>query len=234
MFEQDFLVKLAEHDAPLGMKIYANNISSGRISALEGTFPATASCLGEEFFKQACAFYAKDNAGESSNLNLYGRTFGRFLASLSQCQHIPYLRDLADFEYHSRRLFYALDENYVTAQEIANASDDLHISLAKASLLFSTYYPIPDIADFCLELGELPPITSELRHYFLYRSVQDNEIYVKLLDDDSAQIIPILRDQGLSGLKQENFMNHNISETISFLMLRGLFVTKDILCYNLD
>lgn len=224
MFEENFLNTLTQDDASLGMKIYANNISSGRMSALEGVFPATQGCLGEEFFKQACRLYAKNHPSENSNLNLYGREFGGFLASLSGCDNIAYLRDLADFEYHSRRLFYAPDEHYLTAQEIANASENIPIFLSKASFLFSTYYPVPQIADFCLERGEVPVITPELRHYFLYRSVQDNEIYVKLLDDESAQIIPLLHDQGLAGLKETDFINPDINETIRFFMLKGLFI----------
>ncbi|MEM6603912.1 MAG: putative DNA-binding domain-containing protein, partial [Pseudomonadota bacterium] len=110
MFEKTFLEKMRAPVTQTGLRIYKNNIHSARMAALDDIFPAVKAFAGEEFFKQACFFYAADNDGVVSNLNLYGKNFGSYLSALPQCHPYPYLRDIADFEYDIRRIFYFRDQ----------------------------------------------------------------------------------------------------------------------------
>jgi len=83
--------------------IYRNSVRANYRKALGATYRVVTQLVGEPFFHAAVDAYVKDTAATGGDLNVYGGSFGEFLADYPHAQGLPYLPDVS-------RLEWAIDE----------------------------------------------------------------------------------------------------------------------------
>ena len=83
--------------------IYRNSARANYRKALGATYRVVSQLVGEPFFHAAVDTYTHATASMGGDLNVYGGSFGKFLATYPHARNLPYLPDVA-------RLEWAIDE----------------------------------------------------------------------------------------------------------------------------
>jgi hypothetical protein len=81
------------------VRVYRNTVFSALTEALRLTYPAIDRLVGAEFFDAAAAASVRQTPPESAYLAQYGGGFAEFLGSFPHAATLPYLPDVARFEW---------------------------------------------------------------------------------------------------------------------------------------
>jgi putative DNA-binding protein len=79
--------------------IYRHHASTTLGEALQATFPVVCRLVDKRFFAYAAHEYLREHPPHSRCLVEYGADFADFLAGFAPCQGLPYLADVARFEW---------------------------------------------------------------------------------------------------------------------------------------
>lgn len=79
--------------------IYRNHAFATLGASLRGTFPVVCRLVDERFFAYAAHEYLREHPPHSRCLAEYGADFADFLADFEPCKSLPYLADVARFEW---------------------------------------------------------------------------------------------------------------------------------------
>jgi len=105
-FAAAIVADAAEGDARVA--VYRNAVRANYRNALGATYRVVRELTGAPFFNAAVDAYARAHPSAGGDLNVYGGTFGDFLAAYPYARDLPYLPDVA-------RLEWALDEAHRAA-----------------------------------------------------------------------------------------------------------------------
>jgi hypothetical protein len=86
-------------DPAARLRIYRNHAFVTLGAVLEGTFPVVCRLVDKRFFAYACHEYLREHPPHSRCLAEYGADFADFLAGFEPCKDLPYLADVARFEW---------------------------------------------------------------------------------------------------------------------------------------
>jgi hypothetical protein len=140
------------------MVIYRNNMLSNLSQTLVDTYPMITKLLGEDYFRLAAKSYIEAYPSRSSNLHDYGEYFSDFLSEYLPLKNLPYLAEVAEFEWACHLLYFAADCPALNLESLAQVSDQdyhqLHFSLHPASRLMKFHYPILRIVDLCKGIND--------------------------------------------------------------------------------
>jgi hypothetical protein len=81
------------------LAIYRNHAVSTLGAVLKGAFPVVCRLVDERFFAYAAHEYLREHPPLSRCLVEYGTDFADFLAGFEPCKNLPYLADVARFEW---------------------------------------------------------------------------------------------------------------------------------------
>src|SRR4029450_4994245 len=79
--------------------VYRRAVFANYRNALAATYPVVKRLTGAPFFHAAVDAFVATHPSTSGDLNIYGDTFGAFLASHAPSAGFPYLADLAALEW---------------------------------------------------------------------------------------------------------------------------------------
>jgi hypothetical protein len=85
--------------AQVQIAIYRNNVFASLTAALRDTFPVVCQLVDERFFAYAAHEFIGEHPPQRPCLTEYGSDFADFLAEFPPCRHLPYLADVARFEW---------------------------------------------------------------------------------------------------------------------------------------
>jgi hypothetical protein len=86
-------------DPAARLQIYRNHAFATIGAVLEGTFPVVCRLVDKRFFAYAAHEYLREHPPHSRCLIEYGADFADFLAAFEPCKDLPYLADVARFEW---------------------------------------------------------------------------------------------------------------------------------------
>jgi hypothetical protein len=86
-------------DSAARVGIHRNHAFSTLGDALQGTFPVVCRLVDKRFFAYAAHEYLREHPPHSRCLVEYGADFADFLAGFAPCKKLPYLPDVARFEW---------------------------------------------------------------------------------------------------------------------------------------
>ena len=86
-------------DPAARLGIYRNHAFATLGDALRGTFPVVCRLVDRRFFAYAPHEYLRQHPPHSRCLVEYGADFADFLARFTPCEQLPYLADIARFEW---------------------------------------------------------------------------------------------------------------------------------------
>jgi hypothetical protein len=86
-------------DPAARLRIYRNHAFATLGAILEGAFPVVCRLVDKRFFAYAAHEYLREHPPHSRCLVEYGADFADFLANFEPCKDLPYLADVARFEW---------------------------------------------------------------------------------------------------------------------------------------
>ncbi len=106
------------------LAIYRNNFLIGLGEALKANFPVTLQLVGRDFFEQAARRFVLAHPPSRPCLFEYGAAFPDYLRDLPQLGPLPYVAEMARFEFARIAAYHAPSEQFITAGTLANLRPD--------------------------------------------------------------------------------------------------------------
>ena len=160
--------------------IYRNNHVAGLIDALTMTFPVLLKLVGVDFFNAAAAGYIRQYPPKIPVLLLYGETFGDYLDQLPAAKGVPYLGDMARFEWTRIFSLNARDLTSITIQHLADTpADELTrcvLDLHPSVRLLESRWPVHDILRECIEGVAHPSVDMTEPARLLIARIEDDVV----------------------------------------------------------
>ena len=124
--------------------VYQDGYRARLTEALGETFEACWWVLGDDTFFALCASFVRAHPSLDYNLNSYGREFPEYLYNHKLSEEIPFLFDLASFEWSFKKLFECKQHTSLKVEEFAliNDPNDMKLKFGEAFFLFSSKYSI--------------------------------------------------------------------------------------------
>jgi hypothetical protein len=110
-------------DVEFRLQIYRDSSLGSRLNALSKVFNGTECVVGEPFFAQMAEEFLKQHASQELTADAQGQFFANFISHYKAAASVPYLGDLAQFEWLWYQVFhgapnipYFMQSNYPVTQ----------------------------------------------------------------------------------------------------------------------
>lgn len=141
--------------------VYHHNVTGNLTDALGGTFSATRKLAGDEFFRAMAKAFIPRHLPCSGDMNRYGGDFPAFIGQYGPAQSLPYLADVARFEWQWNASFLAADDAALAPGTLTRLSPvdypGLRLFLRNSARLLASDYPVDRIWRFCEGEGQGQP-----------------------------------------------------------------------------
>lgn len=130
------------------LAVYRNNLFTSLTDALALVFPVVRKLVDPRFFAFACHDYIAAHPPRGPCLFEYGRTFPDFLGGFAPCRGLPYLADVARFEWLQNEVLHAADEEPLDPSPLASLaerSEDLRFRVRPTYKLLRSPFPVDAI-----------------------------------------------------------------------------------------
>lgn len=126
--------------------LYRNSVTGVLTHTLSEQYSVCERLVGEVFFAGMAAYYIRQTASNSPDLNDYGAGFADFIAGFEHAQGLPYLADVARLEWAWQRAYFgpveAQDVASIIASNLEANQVGVKLQLDASSSLISSNYPI--------------------------------------------------------------------------------------------
>ena len=149
-FLQQILSGLSESDPP-AMQIYHANYIENGIRALSISFPSLVSLLGEQAFRAVSTNYLQQQAKSQFDWGEYGANFASFIATQERLEHLPYISEVAAFDWVRHCAARMPDIDYAPDTIAALDSEDLRhcqFVMAPAYSIHHFYFPVIELLEW--------------------------------------------------------------------------------------
>jgi len=204
------------------LQIYRNSFVMGVSEALAATYRHTLSLVGETFFNTVARQFILTQPPHENNIINYGDGFGHFLENLPQLKSMPYIAEMARFEWLLERtsaaqlqsqrldieklsalpeaLFAAISFNIPAQVSLFSSEQDIlclyHMlvddKVQETDLNKACYLALKKQADFSVEL-----IVLTENQYALLQQIADQQPLGKIITSDLQQLLPGLLEKDL-------------------------------------
>jgi hypothetical protein len=106
------------------LQIYRNHVFITLTDALKAIFPVVCRLVDERFFGYACHAYIREQPPAAPCLFEYGASFPDFLGTFAPCGHLPWLPDVARFEWAINTALHAEDAQVLDPQHLAGIAPE--------------------------------------------------------------------------------------------------------------
>jgi hypothetical protein len=108
--------------ADVRLAIYSNAYASRLTEALEANYPAVAKLLGERDFQELATEYIAAHDSRFFSIRYYGHSLAQFLASNPRYKSVPFLAELARWEWTMNDVFDSADAEALQLKALAYKS----------------------------------------------------------------------------------------------------------------
>ncbi|MGQ8364708.1 putative DNA-binding domain-containing protein [Glaciecola sp. 1036] len=134
------------------LEIYQNNYVENAINALSISFPTLLGIIGEPDFRKIAFRYAKQFPKSSFDWAEFGTSLSEFLQQEEMFENLPYLSEIADFDWRRLWIERAPDETF-SADSFALLQQyppsELRFRPAAGLQKVEYFFPIDTFYDFC-------------------------------------------------------------------------------------
>jgi len=136
-------------DPQLRLAIHRHHYQASLTRALLDKFPAVSWLAGEHFATAAAQAFVRAHPPAVPCIAEYGADYPAFLASRAGAERLPYMRALAELEWHVGKVSIAVDRAPLTVESLASidASElpDRHLTLQSGLRYCTAEWPIDDL-----------------------------------------------------------------------------------------
>ncbi|GEM_PF-1044261 len=181
---------------PDALQVYANGVIVRLTEALGETFEAVWWVCGDEDFFALAKHFIQARPSTTYNLSKYGKEFPDFLDEVSPFPDLPFLGDLARYEWTFKELFHTGQHESVSPDHIQSLSEDatIRFRFGQAVRLFSARYAVYDLWKLrgATHQGKPPVEWDHSQRLLLYK--KDRQIYVNEMDEAEFFVLRRLHD----------------------------------------
>jgi len=205
------------------LEVHQNGYIARLTEALGETFEGTWFIMGDELFFSICEEYIKENKSKLYNLSDYGENFPNFLEQRRDMIAIPFVQDMARFDWMFKELFHEKQHISIPLNELQRIETEPNISLilGNAVRLFSSQFSIYKFWNLRNQTdAEIKNINYESsENLLLYK--QNEEIFVKELSDAQFDIISSLISGKSVASVLEMVNSENQNDLVSVFQIIG-------------
>lgn len=170
--------------------IYKRGYKARLIESLGETFQATWWVLGDEDYLKLAEEFVKKNPSRSYDLSDYGNEFPAFLKSSSTIGEIPFISELARFEWNFKFLFHSADapnaENFLNR---LSQDPNMKLHLPPSTILWKSDFPIYNIWKRREgPISSLNDINLDIKEYLLCRKL-NGTVHITHLEEPEFQLL---------------------------------------------
>jgi Putative DNA-binding domain len=177
--------------------IYRRNMLANLHNALAATYPVVRRLVGEAFFREAAAQYARLHPSRSADLNGYGESFAAFLEDYEFARGLPYLPDTARLEWACHECFHGPDGTALDFAALARVDPErqgeIRFSLHPAARLVSSPHPVLALWEANQPDGDGTPLRDGGPDHVLVRR-EGLGVRVRLIEEHELHFLERLRD----------------------------------------
>lgn len=180
-------------DTDTRLNIYANAYRLRLLEALQDTFPALHTLLGDERFQQLGSSYVDNSPSENFSIRYFGHRFADFLKRAQPYCDNPLLAEMAAFEWALRDAFDATDDPAISAEEIKSIPPahwaDMRIGLHASVRRLDLGWNVPQLwqaIDQDAKAVEPEPVDPPIS-WLIWR--QELKTLFRSLDVDEARLV---------------------------------------------
>jgi hypothetical protein len=217
--------------------VYRSNIFGTLTKALTSVYPLCEKVIGENGFKQLAYQYIHYTFPTEACLYNYGGEMSEFIKTIPKLvNNIPYMSDLATYEWICHQATHAPVEKTVTNEDLEllneNKFSELPLKLTKSFGIIKSEYPLQTIIEYIKQNPEENLTYVKEKHYFLiYRffgEVREEEIseifykgllFLKMKKGKKATILTLIE---LSNFMLAKNHSEEVEPFIHFLFNRNL------------
>lgn len=207
--------------------VYRDGVLENFVNVLKATYPTVHALVGDDFFRKIARLYARQFPPSQGCINLYGQNFPTYLTTIKQANHLPYLHDVAAYDWAYNTAFYAPDEDVL---DISRLKDLNPQNLAQTQFIFlssvcliKSQYPLPELHGFCdpdkaenTQKDQSIDIDQGGGNFLIARP--EFKVNAITLQDDVYDMIQALHDgQTVEAALEKTLMRHPHFEFESFL-----------------
>ena len=178
------------HDGAVGLRVHRNTVLGALANALRQAFPAVNQLVGEAFFDRMGVEFARARPPRAPQLDEYGAAFPDFISAFPGTEALPYLKELAQFDWQ----FATLARCRVAAESAAPSlllDNSLRLQFAAPLRLHASRHPVDALraailADDAGALSAIDLVPGDY-HYALWRSEQG--VHVRALGPAAARFL---------------------------------------------
>ncbi len=183
------------------LHIYRDNVLKKLAKVLEITYPTIHSLVGDEFFHHIAMLYACKYPPREGCVNLYGEEFSKFISEIKQTENLPYLYDVALYDWCFNAAFYAVNDEAIDQKTLKSISPEelpkIQFIFRSSVHLIESNYPLTSIREFCDPENEQREENLDINKggekLLVYRP--DLEIQVVSLKNDEFHMLQCLQNK---------------------------------------
>jgi hypothetical protein len=111
------------------INIYRNNFVISLRELLENLFPVTQALVGSEYFTHTSRQFINDCPLKEPHLNHYGGYFVSFIEGLKALEHMPFVAQMAQLEWHLDRISHIYHQPNFDFDGLTQINEDQHLNI---------------------------------------------------------------------------------------------------------
>ncbi|HEX9473890.1 MAG TPA: DNA-binding domain-containing protein [Steroidobacteraceae bacterium] len=169
------------HPGTIGLRVHRNTVLGALSNALRASFKSVEHLVGEAFFDRMAVAYARSRPPQAPQLDAYGAEFPAFIAGFPGTEALPYLAELACFDWQLDELGRQRAGSLGGADQLASGRSLLleggaRLHFAASLRLHEARYPVDELREAILAedtetLALIGRRTGDY-HYALWRAQQ--------------------------------------------------------------
>lgn len=204
------------------LEVHKNGYIARLTEALGETFEGTWFIMGDDLFFSICEEYIKENKSTLYNLSDYGGNFPHFLEQSRDMIAIPFVQDMARFDWMFKEIFHKKQHTSTALSELQRIETEPNLSLilGNSVSLFRSQFSIYKIWSQRNQTDSEMNINYELpEHLLLYK--KNDEIFVKNLSSGQYDIISLLMSGKSVASVLEMINSENQNDLVSSFQIIG-------------
>jgi len=220
------------------ISIYRNNFFASTSDVLKETFSTIEKLVGEDFFRALASAYIQQHPPKQPAMIFLGHDFPQFIRRFEHTQSLPYLADIAQFDWAQHTAYFAKDATPLTPNYFAS-QDNAHLAESRFILHPSVHLISSDFAIFSIWQTALDNQQGETVNYSEPQSVlivrPDVEVKTYQLSQPMRTLIQALMSgkpllgalEAATNQADTNQVEFDPGEAVNFVITSGLIINLE-------